>query len=182
VPATAVAPGPFRRNVAAVMVDGFIDSLNVAEITWFTGTPVAPATGTVEVTEGATVAAVSFPHPPKNTKTKAVREAIIPSLRVRIYYLVIEPVRHYLRFIRVLYCTVTRSAKGNESEVYTTRRWRSLQLWSTGTGNHLEELLSLESPLGEKGIGWYARFSEYNETSPENFLLLPPWERDTICT
>jgi hypothetical protein len=42
--------------------------------------PVAPAIGTVETTEGATVAAVSFPHPPKSTKDKAVREATIPSL------------------------------------------------------------------------------------------------------
>ena len=46
--------------------------------------PVAPAIGTVEITEGAMVAAVSFPHPPKNAKTKAVREATIPSLQVRI--------------------------------------------------------------------------------------------------
>jgi len=122
-PETAVVPGPVRRKVASVIVAGFIDSLNVAEITWFTGTPVAPATGTVEVTEGATVAAVSFPHPPpKNTKTKAVREATIPSLRVRIYYLVIEPVRHYLRYTRALFCTITRSDKVNTSEVYAPQR------------------------------------------------------------
>src|SRR5580658_6109139 len=51
-PATAVVPGPVTVNVAVVMVVEFIDSLNVAEIFWFSGTPTAPFTGIVEVTLG----------------------------------------------------------------------------------------------------------------------------------
>jgi hypothetical protein len=67
-----------------LIVAELIGWLKVAEMTWLTGTPVAPATGTVETTEGATVAAVSFPHPPENAITKAVTKATIPSLQVRI--------------------------------------------------------------------------------------------------
>jgi hypothetical protein len=52
VPATGVAPGPVNVNVAALIVAGFIASLNVAETTVLTGTPTAPITGTVDVTVG----------------------------------------------------------------------------------------------------------------------------------
>ena len=53
VPVTSVAPGPVKVNVAALIVAGFMASLNVAEIVVLTGTPVAPLTGTVETTVGA---------------------------------------------------------------------------------------------------------------------------------
>jgi hypothetical protein len=53
VPATGVAPGPDKVNVAALIVAGFIASLNVAEIGVFTATAVAPLAGTVETTVGA---------------------------------------------------------------------------------------------------------------------------------
>jgi len=52
VPATGVAPGPVTVKVAALIVAGFIASLNVAETRVFTGTAVAPLAGTVEVTVG----------------------------------------------------------------------------------------------------------------------------------
>jgi len=51
-PATGVAPGPITVNVAAVIVAGFIASLNVAETRVLTGTAVAPFAGTVETTVG----------------------------------------------------------------------------------------------------------------------------------
>jgi hypothetical protein len=50
VPPTAVAPGPVNVNVAALIVAGFIASLNVAETAVLTATAVAPLTGTVEIT------------------------------------------------------------------------------------------------------------------------------------
>ena len=53
VPATGVAPGPVKVNVAALIVAGFITSLKVAEIVVLTATAVAPLTGTVETTVGA---------------------------------------------------------------------------------------------------------------------------------
>ena len=52
VPATAVPPGPFTVKVELVMFAGFIDSLKVAEIFWFSGTPVARFAGIVAVTLG----------------------------------------------------------------------------------------------------------------------------------
>jgi hypothetical protein len=52
VPATGAAPGPVNVNVAALIVAGFIASLNVAEIAVLTATEVAPLTGTVEITVG----------------------------------------------------------------------------------------------------------------------------------
>ena len=51
-PATAVPPGPVTINVAVVMAAGFIGSLKVAEILWFSGTPVARFAGIVAVTLG----------------------------------------------------------------------------------------------------------------------------------
>jgi hypothetical protein len=51
-PATGVAPGPLTLNVVVVMVEAFIASLHVAVMT---ATPVAPLTGLVELTVGATV-------------------------------------------------------------------------------------------------------------------------------
>ena len=51
-PATGVAPGPVKVNVAAVIVAGFMASLNVAETRVLTGTTVAPFAGTVETTVG----------------------------------------------------------------------------------------------------------------------------------
>jgi hypothetical protein len=50
VPATGVAPGPVKVNVAALIVAGFMGSLNVAETRVLTGTAIAPFTGTVEIT------------------------------------------------------------------------------------------------------------------------------------
>ena len=47
-----VAPGPVKVNVAAVIVAGFIASLNVAEIGVLTATAVAPLAGIVETTVG----------------------------------------------------------------------------------------------------------------------------------
>jgi hypothetical protein len=52
VPDTGVAPGPVKVNVAAVIVAGFIASLNVAEIGVLTATAVAALTGIVETTVG----------------------------------------------------------------------------------------------------------------------------------
>ena len=49
-PATGVAPGPVKVNVAALIVAGFMASLNVAEIAVLTATAVAPFAGTVETT------------------------------------------------------------------------------------------------------------------------------------
>jgi hypothetical protein len=66
------------------MVAGFMASLNVAEITWLTGTPVAPAAGTVETTAGATVVTVSFPHPPTKISKKIAKDDVTLSLQVRI--------------------------------------------------------------------------------------------------
>ena len=51
-PATGVAPGPVTVKVPALMVVGFMASLNVAEIVVLTPTAVAPFTGTVETTVG----------------------------------------------------------------------------------------------------------------------------------
>ena len=49
-PATGVAPGPVKVNVAALIVAGFMALLNVAEISVLTATAVAPFAGTVEIT------------------------------------------------------------------------------------------------------------------------------------
>jgi hypothetical protein len=54
-PATDVAPGPVKVKVAALIVAGFIGSLNVADTEVLTSTPVAPIIGTVETTVGALV-------------------------------------------------------------------------------------------------------------------------------
>jgi hypothetical protein len=54
VPDTGVAPGPVKANVAAVIVAGFIASLNVAEIAVLTATSVAALVGIVEMTVGGT--------------------------------------------------------------------------------------------------------------------------------
>ena len=54
-PATGVAPGPVKVNVAASIVAGFIASRNVAETRVLTGTALAPFAGTVEITVGAPV-------------------------------------------------------------------------------------------------------------------------------
>jgi hypothetical protein len=51
-PVTGVAPGPVKVNVAALIVAGFIASLNMAETRVLTGTTVAPLAGTVETTMG----------------------------------------------------------------------------------------------------------------------------------
>jgi hypothetical protein len=51
-PATGVAPGPVKVNVAALIVAGFIASLNVSVSIVFTATAVAPFIGTVETTVG----------------------------------------------------------------------------------------------------------------------------------
>ena len=51
-PATGVAPGPVKVRVAALIVAGFMASLNVAEIVPLTVTVVAPLTGVVETTVG----------------------------------------------------------------------------------------------------------------------------------
>jgi len=48
-------PGPVRVNVPAFSVAGFIGSLNVAETTALTRTPVARLAGTVEITVGGPV-------------------------------------------------------------------------------------------------------------------------------
>ena len=52
VPATGVAPGPVKVNVAASIVAAFMTSLNIAEMVVLTATPVAPFAGTVETTVG----------------------------------------------------------------------------------------------------------------------------------
>ena len=52
VPATGVAPGPVKVNVAVLIVAGFMARLKVAEIAVFTDEAVPPLTGTVEVTVG----------------------------------------------------------------------------------------------------------------------------------
>ena len=49
-PAMDMAPGPVKVNVAAVIVAGFMASLNVAEIAVLTATAVAPLAGIVETT------------------------------------------------------------------------------------------------------------------------------------
>jgi hypothetical protein len=50
VPATGVAPGPVKVNVAVLIVAGFMASLNVAEIPVLTATAVVPFAGIVEMT------------------------------------------------------------------------------------------------------------------------------------
>ena len=63
VPATGVAPGPVRVNVAPLIVAGFMAPLNVAEMVELTATAVAPFAGTVETTVGgAAVVAVVKVH------------------------------------------------------------------------------------------------------------------------
>ena len=52
-PATGVAPGPVKVNVAELIVAGFMASLNVAEMAVLTATAVAPFTGIVETTVGS---------------------------------------------------------------------------------------------------------------------------------
>ena len=52
VPATGVAPGPVKVNVAPLIVAAFMASLNVAEIVVLTATAVAPFAGKVEITVG----------------------------------------------------------------------------------------------------------------------------------
>jgi hypothetical protein len=54
-PATGVAPGPVKVNVALLTVSGSIGSLNVAETSVFTSTAVAPAAGIVEIMVGRPV-------------------------------------------------------------------------------------------------------------------------------
>ena len=49
-PATGVAPGPVRVKVAALIVAGFMASLNVAETTVLVGTETSPFAGTVLTT------------------------------------------------------------------------------------------------------------------------------------
>ena len=51
-PATGVVPGPVKVNVAALIVAGFMASLNVAEIAGLTATAVAPLAAIVETTVG----------------------------------------------------------------------------------------------------------------------------------
>jgi hypothetical protein len=53
IPVTAAPPGPVTVKLVAVIVAGFIATLNVALSAWLMGTPVAPLTGTVEITVGA---------------------------------------------------------------------------------------------------------------------------------
>jgi hypothetical protein len=55
-PATDAPPGPLRANVAAVKVEAFIASLNDAVMT---ETFIAPSTGLVDVTVGASVSGAS---------------------------------------------------------------------------------------------------------------------------
>ena len=47
-----MAPGPVKVNVAALIVAGFIASLNVAVTNVLTATAVAPLAGTFETTAG----------------------------------------------------------------------------------------------------------------------------------
>jgi len=54
VPATGVAPGPVKVNVVALIVTGFMASLNVAEIAVLTATAAAALAGIVETTVGGT--------------------------------------------------------------------------------------------------------------------------------
>jgi len=54
-PATGVAPGPVKIKVAPLIVAAFMGSVNVADTTVLTGTVVAPAAGTVEITVGRPV-------------------------------------------------------------------------------------------------------------------------------
>ena len=53
IPPTGVAPGPVKVNVTALIVAGFIASLNVAEIAVLTATTVVPLAGIVETTVAA---------------------------------------------------------------------------------------------------------------------------------
>ena len=54
VPATGVAPGPVKVNVAAVIVAPSMASLNVEDIAVLTATAVVPLAGIVETTVGGT--------------------------------------------------------------------------------------------------------------------------------
>lgn len=51
-PVTAAPPGALNVNVVVPIVAGFIATLKVAEIARLMGTPLAPLTGTVEITVG----------------------------------------------------------------------------------------------------------------------------------
>jgi hypothetical protein len=57
VPATAAPPGPVTVKVAALIVPGFIASLNVALSVWLTDTFVAPLAGNTAVTTGGEIIA-----------------------------------------------------------------------------------------------------------------------------
>ena len=82
-PVTAVAPGPVRVNVVPLIVAGFMGSLKVAEIFWFSGTPVARFAGFVEVTVGMV--------PVVNVQTKLIASALpagsfAPVVIVAVYF------------------------------------------------------------------------------------------------
>jgi hypothetical protein len=77
VPPTGVAPGPTKVNVAELIVAGFIASLNVAETTVLTGTPVAPITGTVELTVGAPVVKLQTKLPASAVPSVSVAPVVI---------------------------------------------------------------------------------------------------------
>ena len=63
VPTTVAPPAPVTKKVEELIVEGFIDWLKVAVITWATGTAVAPFAGLVESTIGTGLTVCSRPQP-----------------------------------------------------------------------------------------------------------------------
>src|ERR1700722_10401263 len=82
-----MAPGPVKVNVAAVIVAGFMASLNVAEIAVLTATAVAALTGIMETTVGG--AAVVKVHT-KLAASAVPAGSIAPVVIVAVYRVLVE--------------------------------------------------------------------------------------------
>src|ERR1700730_16763110 len=59
IPVMAVPPGPVTLKLAVLIVEGYIASLKVTLMVWLIATAVAPLAGTVELTVGGVVSAVT---------------------------------------------------------------------------------------------------------------------------
>lgn len=99
VPATAAPPGAVTKKVDELTVEGFIDWLKVAVITWATGTAVAPFAGLVESTTGTGLTVCSRPQPHR----KLPRNKAIVKLRAHIllisYSFICAPFRLVLMYV-----------------------------------------------------------------------------------
>ena len=99
VPTTAAPPGAVTKKVDELIVEGFIDWLKVAVITWATGTAMAPFAGLVESTKGTGLTVCSRPQPHR----KMPRNKTIVELRAHIllisYSIICAPFRLVLMYV-----------------------------------------------------------------------------------